>query len=341
MKIDRVELQDSARRIFAEGALMPDRDKSWDSIVEMGWLALSVPEDLGGLGEEREALAILHMELGRVLAPASFLAAALAVEAIAGAEGFAGREEWIGRLIGGELVTASLGGSAAEGETALSGTLDAVPDADKASHVLMASETLIVLVPTDAAGLSVAEQTIWDDSRRLFTVTLANVAVDDALVVSRGPEAARIIEGLREHLYVALAADSLGGAAALLSLTIDYLQMRRQFGRPLALFQALKHRCADLKALLDGAQALFDTSLAGRTGLPIDRGSEAGAVMSHVANTYATVAEEAVQLHGGIGLTAEHHCHRFQKRALLNGVLGGTNDDWLQVVGKQALERLG
>ena len=127
----------------------------------------------------------------------------------------------------------------------------------------------------------------------------------------------------------------------LLSLTIDYLQMRRQFDRPLALFQALKHRCADLKALLDGAQALFDTSLTGRTGLPLDRGSEFGAVMSHVASTYAAVAEEAVQLHGGIGLTAEHHCHRFQKRALLNGVLAGTSDEWLQAVGEQALERLG
>jgi alkylation response protein AidB-like acyl-CoA dehydrogenase len=153
--------------------------------------------------------------------------------------------------------------------------------------------------------------------------------------MAQGEQAAALADRLQSQLLLALAADSLGGAAALLALTIDYLRTRRQFDRPLALFQALKHRVADLKIALESADALFwarATSAATRV--------ELGAMKALATTTYITIAEEAIQLHGGIGLTSEYYCHLFLKRALLNAALGGDADIHDERTGRNLLESL-
>ncbi len=125
-----------------------------------------------------------------------------------------------------------------------------------------------------------------------------------------------------------LAAESVGGAAALLEMTVEYLQTRQQFARPLAMFQALKHRCADLKALTEAAGALLQNSLTRAVGQdghwkPAPEAVRAGKAARQLAcKAYARVAEESLQLHGGIGMTSEHDCHLFLKRAMLNEHLG-------------------
>jgi alkylation response protein AidB-like acyl-CoA dehydrogenase len=143
-------------------------------------------------------------------------------------------------------------------------------------------------------------------------------------VLARGAVARALVARLAVARDFALAADAVGGAAALLALTVDYLQTRQQFGRPLALFQALKHRCADLKALTEGAEALLFDSLGKYSAqFEADPPSLAGMAAKQLAcAAYTAVAEEALQLHGGIGMTAEHACHLFLKRALLNEHLG-------------------
>ena len=135
------------------------------------------------------------------------------------------------------------------------------------------------------------------------------------------------------QLLLALAADSLGGADAILAMTIDYLKTRRQYDRPLAMFQALKHRVADLRIALSGAEALFWNCLADEAASL----ARVGAVKAYCTNTYRQIAEEAIQLHGGIGLTQEHPCHLFLKRAFLNCAMGGSNDDWEAAAGRELL----
>jgi len=142
--------------------------------------------------------------------------------------------------------------------------------------------------------------------------------------------------------FVGLAADAVGGANALLELTVEHLQVRRQFGRPLALFQALKHRCADLKTLIAAAEALLLDSL-GRLGDAIaDAEAELKAETAKylASSTYAKVAEEALQLHGGIGMAAEHQCHLFLKRALLNEQLGRQDECYALDIADSLLARL-
>jgi alkylation response protein AidB-like acyl-CoA dehydrogenase len=333
MTISRAELQDAVRKAFGEGGLAPDAAQSWDQFVEMGFLGLTVPEEMGGLGLGHEALMAIHYELGRALVPGAFIGQMMAVDALA----VAGSNAWADRAMGGERITCPLllqGPDWVGGK--LNGTLAGVSDADLATHALVIANgrELCALVPLDAPVVSMTERPLWDETRRLFDVTITDYAVDPALIIAQGEPVRTLAARLKAHMCLALAADSLGGADAILAFTIDYLQTRKQFDRPLAMFQALKHRCADLKTLLTAAEALLWSRT---TEAPL---TQLGALKAHATSVYRTIAEEAIQLHGGIGLTQEHHCHLFLKRAMLNAALGGDADMWEELAGRNALRTL-
>src|SRR5205823_6224582 len=101
------------------------------------------------------------------------------------------------------------------------------------------------------------ERKLWDESRRLFDVTFDDYKIDPSLIMARGDEAEALTRQLKGEMIFALAADSLGGATAILDRTVEYLNTRKQFDRPLGMFQALQHRCADLKVLIGAAEALL------------------------------------------------------------------------------------
>jgi alkylation response protein AidB-like acyl-CoA dehydrogenase len=203
---------------------------------------------------------------------------------------------------------------------------------------LVSTYEVCALLSLDQPGIARAPRRRWDETRPLADLRLEDARVE--AVLARGPAAATLARTLAIHLEFALAADGLGGADALLAMTVDYLQTRQQFGRPLAMFQALKHRCADLKARLAAAEALFWRLSEGRGGSGLDELTEAGALKSHVGAVYSDVGEEAIQLHGGIAMTAEHPCHLFVKRALANTALGGEADHWEAAAGREAIGRL-
>ncbi len=314
MNMTRAELQDAARQAFGGGELAPGVAKSWDLIAEMGWLMMTVPEAQGGLGLGGEAAGVIHTELGRALVPGPMIAQMLVIEALCAADDFAERDDLLARAMGGEVMTASL---------SLGDRLDCVPDADEASHVLVVGSDRIALVARE--GTTIVARDSWDKTRRLFDV----VVHGDGITLATGDAATALARRLDAQLLVAIAGDSLGGAAAILDLTIEYLKMRHQFGRPLALFQALKHRVADMKTWLSAAEALFWA----RATDPSAALVEIGALKAHACDVYRAIAEDAIQLHGGIGLTMEYHCHLFLKRATLNAVLGGDADYWEGVAG--------
>ncbi len=319
MTMTRAELHDTARQAFGRDGLVPDAAKSWSLIADMGWLMMAVPEAQGGLGLGREAVGVIHSELGRALVPGPAIAQMLVIEALSAADSSAKRDDLLARAMGGEIMTASL---------SLSGKLDCVPDADRASHLLMVAADRIALVPLD--GATSTPRDTWDRTRRLFDVDVAA----DGLTLATGDAAASLGQRLELLLLFALAADSLGGADAILALTIDYLQTRRQFDRPLALFQALKHRIANMKTWLSAAEALLWSRA---LDLAATR-DQVGALKAHATSVYRAIAEDAVQLHGGIGLTMEFYCHLFLKRAALNAVLGGDEDCWEEQAGRRQLQ---
>lgn len=312
MIVSRAELSASVEKIFSKNGLAPDPDFSWQAIIEMGWLLMAVPEERGGLGQGGEARCVIHHGLGRMLVPSPIVAHMMVIDALVGARRGDRTDALLEAAASGQRMTASL----ALGDRG--DVLEAVPDADRASHVLHIDDDRIALVPL--AGCEVHERETWDTTRRLFDVRVGT----QANVVLAGGEAARTMaQSIRSSMLIALAADSLGGAEAALAMTIEYLGTRRQFDRPLAMFQALKHRCANLRAALSLADALLWQRASAGVSLV-----QAGALKAEACRVYKEVAEEAIQLHGGIGLTLEHPCHLFLKRAFLNSALGGDGDYW-------------
>lgn len=331
MNPELIELRDSARPVLAGNGLAADEARSWPLVLELGWLLVSVPEADGGLGQGLAGASAFYTELGRWLNGAPYISAMLGIDAIRHAAR-SDQAAWIDRLTTRDFVTTPLADAnlsltnTAAGKPRLSGIATAVVSADRASHVLVCSadQSCVALVPLAQMGVEPTPRPTWDGTRRLFDVRFRDVELDGDLILARGAEARALARRLATHRDLALAADAVGGAGALLEMTVEYLQTRRQFGRPLALFQALKHRCADLKAQVCAAEALLADALS-RIGdaLASDEAERLGqGAKSFACAVYSRVAEEAVQLHGGIGMTAEHACHLYLKRALLDEQLG-------------------
>lgn len=328
------ELRDAAAKAFPSGRLTPPRTEGWETIIEMGWLGIELAERDGGLELGREASAAVHYEAGRSLASAPLAVALASLKAVAASPMLADRANWIERLTTGGFVSQPLFPHSVKlaNDGMLSGTVSGVPEADMASHVLLQTEGRCDLVPLGDGAVTVIERTTWDPSRKFFDVHLDRYALNPDLVVALDEDALKIREMLSDSLLMAVAADSLGGANAVFTMTVDYLKTRHQFGRPLALFQALKHRVADLKVRLEAADALYWARAKDSSNL-----TEIGGLKALCSRAYRDVVEEAIQLHGGIGLTGEYPCHLFFKRAMLNCQIGGDADQWDGQVGRELL----
>lgn len=333
MMIERSELHDAAQQAFGNEAILMPREQAWPMVAELGWLLLPVPEDMGGLGLGLDSSAAIQFELGRMLGTAPVLPALMVIRALVEA----GKTDLVERAAGGGLMTTALvlkGVSEADGK--LSGTLEGVIDADMASHVFVITEGLglAALVPLDADGVTVMAREAWDESRKLFNVTLDSVSVNEDLVLGRGEAVLPISKAVKAEMLSGLAADSLGAAQGVFDLSVEYLKTRRQFDRPLAMFQALKHRVADLKCQLEATTAL----LWSRTAQEAPRTAELGGLKALATDVFRMVAEEAIQFHGGIGLTDEYPAHWYLKRSLMNLQLGGSLDMWRETAGRAALK---
>lgn len=328
------ELRDAARKAFPADKLIPPRDESWQLVAEMGWLMIELAEEQGGLELGRAATAAVHFELGRVLPAVPLAPALIALQGIAASRELADCTGWIERICGGEYVPLNmLPGTAAISDVGtLNGRVAGVFEADMASHVLVATRGRYDLIPVGAAGVSLAERPLWDPSRRIFDLLLDGYAPSPDLVVALDEDAGELHDLMSPSAQLAIAADNLGAANALFEMTVEYLKTRRQFGRPLALFQALKHRVADLKVKLEAAEALFWSRANHQATM-----AELGALRAHCGEVFRDVAEEAIQLHGGIGLTEEYPCHLFFKRAMLNATLAGGTMYWEGATGRALL----
>ncbi|MEV4368920.1 acyl-CoA dehydrogenase family protein [Nonomuraea sp. NPDC049637] len=286
-------------------AYLADRpDATWQAFArDVGAAGLLVPDRYGGAGCGPAEAAAVAEELGRALSPHPFLqSAVLAVGALMAD----GDEEARARLLpelasGAATATVVLPG---DGELALaddrlSGT---VPYALDGEIVLVyTGEHLVEAAPTRRTAYPTMDET------RLLT----SLAFDRAPIRRLGPGTswARV----RDLGIAALAAEQTGGAARCLEMATEYARSRRQFGRPIGSFQAIKHKLADVLLLVESARS------AARAAAEAASGPEtevfAAVAGSYCAEAYLTAAGENIQVHGGIGVTWEHPAHRYLKRA--------------------------
>jgi alkylation response protein AidB-like acyl-CoA dehydrogenase len=292
----------------------------WRTLVEQLDVAgLLIPEELGGVGGSAREVAVIAEELGRAVAPVPFLGSAvLATSALLAsdtkAEPVVGL---LGRLAAGE-VTASLvvplsampGAPATVrvAEDRLTGTVTSVVDAAAADVLLVPTEDGLYSV-TVGDGVTVTPLTALDRTRGIADVTFDG-AIGEPVAGSGGATDAALTAGAG-----ILASEQLGVAQWCLDTTVKYVKERYQFGRPVGSFQALKHRLADVWLELVTARAAARYAADTLATNSEDVAVAVAVAQAHCSLVAVHAAEEAIQLHGGIGMTWEHPAHLFLKRA--------------------------
>ncbi|MGA4847308.1 acyl-CoA dehydrogenase family protein [Streptomyces sp. G5(2025)] len=313
----------------AETAEPHDREL-WKALADgMGLAGLLVPEELGGQGATHREAAVVLEELGRAVAPVPYLTSAVvATETLLACEGEAARELLAalasGRRIGVLALplshaTQNFGSAVREEGGALRGRVTGVADAAVADVLLVPTGTGLFAVDAADSGVDIAPQTSLDLTRPLAAVTF-----DGARARALTPDAApALARGLRAGAAL-LASEQLGVAEWCLTETVRYVKERHQFNRPVGSFQALKHRLAQL-----WLEVVNTRAAARHAADALAAGSDEPNLAAALAQAYAApvavrAAEEALQLHGGIGMTWEHPVHLYLKRAKADSIAYGT-----------------
>ncbi|MFV8316397.1 acyl-CoA dehydrogenase family protein [Mycobacterium sp. 23] len=334
-------LRDSVRQLFADRCPpeavtrcydAPPQDFSgvWRTLAaELGVAGLLVPESLGGAGAGAREAAVVMEEIGRAVAPVPFLSSAvLATVALLRA----GDTETVAELASGQVTAAlvvplstapwdEVTGVAVDG-AGLSGQVTSVPGAAEAD---------VLVVPVAGANglelhtVSRADNGVETSPKLALDMTrpLADVHFSGAVSTAVGAGAEAIAAALHTGAAL-LASEQLGLAQWCFDTTLAYAKERKQFGRAIGSYQAIKHRLSDLWFEVSSA-----TSAARYAADASARGDDDAAIAASLAQAYCSgvavhAAEECVQLHGGIGMTWEYPAHLFLKRAKSDQLAFGT-----------------
>lgn len=321
------EMRSVARDLLAKDTV------DWPMLVQAGWVGLEAPESSGGAGAGFAETAVILDEIGRAAASTAYLGGAvLTVGALNALQPDVFRDGMLSRVTAGELRAAVAlptdGGATPtfrfDGH-AVSGQADFVPDAGVADELLLlaegpSGESLILRVP--ATALTVERQPVLDETRGLATVSADDIPVEDSSVWHFATETTAA--GLLNRARLAVACDSLGLAETMLAATVSYAQVRRQFGRPIGSFQAVKHACADMLVAVTVGRRLVADAVAAVGADDPDTTTAVRKAKAHICAAAVDVVGKAMQLHGGIGYTWESGIHGYLKRAALNRSLFGS-----------------
>ena len=278
----------------------------WSEFAELGWLGLHLPEDVGGSGYGIDELVIVVEELARAVAPGPFVPTVIASAVVAATADDDLRSRLLPGLADGSTVGAvALGGSVTITGATASGDVGVVLGVGLADLILVPVGDDIAIVEV-GTGVTIDSPISLDPSRRSARVTLADAPVT---VVAGGR---RLLVDLAR---VILSADAVGVARECTEMAAAYSKERIQFGRPIAMYQAVKHHCANMAVATELAtSAVWDAARAAATG---------GDQLTYAAAVAATLAAPAAdlcanlntQVHGGIAITWEHDAHLYMRRA--------------------------
>lgn len=362
---DQNMLRDQAQRFLAEHCApqvvrkvleddAADYDPGlWKKIAEMGWTATAIPEDLGGLGLGYEELCVVAEELGRVCAPVPFSSSVyLAAEAITLAGDRKQKEQWLPKLAAGEAIgtfamaegpgaTSPKSLAAAASGNKLSGTKLPVPDAAIADLVVVLARhdggdgAALYLVPTDQSGVSVERVRTIDPTRGHGRLTLNGA---DAEPLGKPGEGWALTQKLLDRAAVLFAWEQVGGAQAALEQAREYALGRYAFGRPIASYQAIKHKLATMyvKNTLARSNCYYGAWALNTDAAELPLAAATARVSATQAYYFAS--KENIQTHGGMGYTWEFDCQFYYRRAKLLSLAIGSEREWQNKL-IQAVER--
>ena len=326
----------------------------WRQAAELGWTSLLVPEDLGGgsiSGDGVADLAIVAEEVGRGVAPGPLLPVNVVAASVARSGSTDQQTEILPGLLDGRLIGAwcyhepsggwwpedvGLEAELVDGGFRLEGTKQAVEGAVQAHYLLVTARVdgalTQFLVPADSEGIRIVPQQSLDLVRRFGEVHFDGVDVGPDCLLGQVGGA---IDDVRYQFHIALllqAAEMAGASGRVFEFTLEYSFDRFSFGRPLASYQALKHRFADMKLWLETGYATTDQAAIG-----VSRGDDAARLASvaksYVGDRSVEIIQDCVQMHGGIGVTWEHDIHLYLRRAAVDRELFGSPEDHLGYLG--------
>jgi alkylation response protein AidB-like acyl-CoA dehydrogenase len=300
----------------------PFDEALWNGLVEMGVGGLAVDERYGGAGMEMIDLALVAEELGRGALPGPFFGHALACIAIQEGGSDAQKEQYLPRLAAGEALGTFA--FAEEGDLwdpaaletrieggVVSGTKPFVPNGSAADLIVVAlADGGLAVVEKGAAGMKIEPVEGVDRTRRLDRISFEGTPAD-ALETAAG---ARV----RDAGLVLLAADAFGGAWRLVEDSSEYSKTREQFGQPIAHFQAVKHRLADMAVEIEPSRGLYWYAAHAFDHLKDESERAAALAKAHITDRFMQIARDAVEVHGGIGFTWECDVQIWFKRAMFD-----------------------
>ncbi|MGH9054884.1 MAG: acyl-CoA dehydrogenase [Acidimicrobiales bacterium] len=279
----------------------------WGELASLGWLGIHLPEEHGGSGFGLPELVVVVEEMGRAVAPGPFVPSVAASAVITATAGKKLQGRLLPALAGGSKVGAvALGGDVSIRDGAAHGSAGAVLGGGLADLLVVAAGDDIAVVDCHAGGVGVEVPPNLDPARRIARVTLDGAIAD---VIPGGRRA------LVDIARVILSAEAVGVARECTRLGSDYAKSRQQFGRPIAMFQAVKHHCANMLVAAELSTGLvWDAARAASGG-----GERFSLAAAQAATLSGPAADECAQLntqvHGGIGFTWEHDAHLYLRRA--------------------------
>ncbi|SDE68754.1 Acyl-CoA dehydrogenase [Paracoccus isoporae] len=354
---DHQMLADSLRRYLADNYDIETRNaaafeapyhsaETWSGLAELGVIGAFLPEDQGGFGGTAEDVSVIFEELGRALCAEPVLGALIGLRLLADA----GRDELAAAVIEGRARVAlaiqepgigcdldPLSATARKDGDGwrLDGRKSAIYGGPGADHLL-----IVARIGAGGGqggsqdgtlGLFLAETPALIDAAMVDGGGIADLAMEDLAAECLSEDAGAAIEDALDLGRIALCAEAVGAMARLIDMTVDYLKQRNQFGRPLASFQALQHRVVDMLVELEQARSITIRAVA-------DYGSDNQAravsmAKNLIGRAARHIAEEAIQLHGGIGMTWEYPGSHYAKRlVMIDHQLGDKNDHALRLI---------
>ena len=337
-----------ARREIAAGDEGFSRAR-WQDYAELGWLGLSVPEEVGGLGCSFVETAILMEAFGRAMVLEPFVQTSLLCATIIERSGSeAKRAELLPAVVEGRLLLSLADSEAGSrfklgcdthtrartrpGGYLLSGEKTLVAAGASADLLLVsarlddvATGPAVFIVDRRAAGVSCRSYRLLDGSRAA-DIELRDVELDASALLIGPDRALAILEEATELATLASVAEILGVMEAVMAITADYIKARVQFGQPIGKFQALQHRMAEMFVAVQETRSILYCGIAHLDRPADERHRMISAAKAVAGRASRFVCAQGIQLHGGMGMTEEYQVgHYFRKMALMEKMYGDTD----------------
>jgi alkylation response protein AidB-like acyl-CoA dehydrogenase len=324
-------LKDSARKFFAgecpssEVRRLMETDTAYDAglwakLTDQGYTGIIFPEEYSGVGLGKVELMLLMEEAGRALLPGPFFSTVVLAGSVLDAVGSsAHKKKYLAPICRGEAraTVAILEDSASWNPrhvqlTAANGKLTGeklfVSDAAVANFILVVARNGVFIVDAKAPGLKISPMSAMDLTRKLYVVEFNDTPAEELGSVANLPRAFDVASA-------ALAAELVGGMQRTLDITVEYAKTRKQFGKPIGMFQAVQHQCADMYLETESSRSAVYYA-----GWALEENAPDAPVAVSIAKMYAsdagrTVGNRGIQIHGGMGFTWENDLHLYYRRA--------------------------